>query len=134
MSEYTDPVSLDKWCKLVDLIISLTQKEKVNWKETPRDDEFLTTHSGISILIRQTTSSRADDDLFVMELRDAEGKVIDSFDDEILDNGSSSHPSYFLRMRDLAYAIRRKASGADKVLDDLLVSLGEEEKDKDHPF
>lgn len=128
MTELVDSNTLSKWRKLVHLLVSLTNKGKLSWKETPRDDEFLTSHGSNVVVIRQSSSQTSFEDLFLISLRDKEGKIIDSFNDETLDHGQDE-TNYYVLIRDLMLTIRRSLSGADQALDELLASLSEEDDD-----
>ncbi|AXI48046.1 hypothetical protein C1J03_19795 [Sulfitobacter sp. SK012] len=123
--------TLNKWRSLTKLLESLTKKGKLKWRETSNDDEFLTSHAGIVVVLRQTTSVDTPEDLYVVSLRNKQGKVIDVFDDELLDR-DQTETNYFMLLKELMLGIRRNMSGADEALDELLQALSEE--DQDLPF
>lgn len=131
MREDVDSTTLEKWRNLTRLLVSLTKKGKMTWRETPRDDEFLTAHGNVVVVLRQTTSQNSPDDLYIVTIRDKEGKIVDSFDDEILDAGQTD-TNYYVVLKDIMLGIRRIISGADETLDELLESLSEE--DEEMPF
>jgi hypothetical protein len=69
-------------------------------------------------------TNRTTSDDVVITLRNAEGTVVESFDDTDLQD---SFPDALSVMSDLFIRARRQALGADKAIDDILQALGIDE-------
>lgn len=70
------------------------------------------------------TDDRVD---YVVELMNADGRIIDRFSDVTLEGTDPSpgggHPNHFVRMRELYETARRQAFGVDQALDEILKEL-----------
>lgn len=122
-----------KWRELVDLLVVLTGKGAISWKETADDGKFLASVSRKVVSIEREMSYRgvSPDKIIRVVISDADGKMIEAFDDEDLDGGTEDH-QYYRVLDDLMKEISRKISGADKILDQLLSEL--RDKNEEIPF
>lgn len=102
----------DKWIKLLRYLITQTNEDLLNWKETADPDEFL-------VRVGENTVAFSVNDLnFDVSILNNTGKVVDSFDRSTLLGMHGE--DWFPEARELHSQIKRKVSGADKVLDDVL--------------
>lgn len=122
--------TLNKWRKLADGLLLLTNKGLLKWKESAKDGLFITTLRDNTVQIEETygTSSQGQQiPLVVIKIFDLLENEVDSFSDEEIGD------QYFGQLRDMIRLIQREASGAERVLDDILAEL--EQRDPDHiPF
>lgn len=132
MTRGVDRGTLTKWQALVDLIVSLTKKGKLSWKETASESAVLTAYGGYVFTIEKSrTDSMIAETLYKLTVTDRDGKDLDTFTDEDLD-ADSRPAAYFQKIDDLFLFIRRRISGADQVLDKLIKEMSED--DSDLPF
>ena len=124
--------TIEKWRKLVDLLVDLTAIQKISWKESADEDEFLALISGSYITIRRNGSQDVDrsDRAIHIEISSVHGKKIDEFTDDVLDRNTGGF-SYYHKMNNLVSEIARSLSGADDILDGILAEL---EADCEIPF
>lgn len=127
--------TIEKWRKLLHLIFALTENDHLTWRETAIDDEFITSFNDAVIVIAQKQRGSGEGVRNVIEIRlqGAEGKEIDSFDDEDLSEDFGS-ADYYIVMKEFMKKLQRKISGADKVIDTLIRAMQDKSFDDEIPF
>ena len=104
-----------KWIQLCDKLISLTYDGKIDWTFSSSGDSILTTIGNQAIIIQRRASS------FYIEILDDKAEAVDSFtDDDLISLGYNGYYGQFDEMFDM---LRRRNSGADKVIDEILQEL-----------
>lgn len=133
MAKNVPSSTVEKWRKLTNLVVSLSNKGALVWKETSEDDQYLASLDEYVIqLSKRHVIGDNNERTAVIEilLQDKSGKSIDEFNDE--DISDLDHHNYFYALDQLLLSIERSLTGAEQVLDDLIFRL--EKKDEDIPF
>lgn len=125
MSERISDTTLSKWRSLVKKLENATNHGKIDWDSGVLPEELITTVGEITISLRQTRGE------YIITIRDDFGQVIDSFNDEQLGVTSDGSPAH-AALEVLHHTIRRKITGADKIIDSILERLTE--LDDEIPF
>lgn len=111
-----------KWIELTGKLIDLTESGNLDWNETSKSNLVQTVVSGMVIQIES-------DDLFtkdyIITIRDRDNNVIDTFSDIILSEMSGDE--WYPKLHDMWNTIRRQISGADSLIDELLMKLDEKD-------
>jgi hypothetical protein len=124
-------MSLEKPRKLMEALLRRTRAGEMEWQET-LPDVFQVSFKANSVQVR-LNDQRRQGALVTVALLNGEGEVVDTFTDEDLDNELFGEPGKrnFILMKELYALALRRARGADKVLDEILKDMGEED---DMPF
>jgi hypothetical protein len=110
-----------KYEALLSRLVSKTNHNELDWRESPSADTFQTSFANYSVTISETEGRRGQID-YVVSLINSEGVVVDNISDTDLDSGSGD--TYFFQMlRGLYQAARRRALGVDNALDEILKEL-----------
>lgn len=123
MESSVPQATVAKWSALADRLISLTRKNKLNWRETSNENMFVTAIGNAVVSILHKDIARDGERVPIIEIaiQDASGRTIDSFDDEDIEKLG---PKY-TELKDMLSSINRKLTGADDVLDSILRELQE---------
>lgn len=106
----------DKYYALVDRLISKTNQEAVDWKESGFPNGFQVSFPNYSLILSEQEDDVGSVD-YVVRIIDSNGTVIDRFSDADLGG------EYFSRMSELYQRARRQSLGVDKALDEILSEL-----------
>jgi hypothetical protein len=124
-------MSLEKQWRIVQLLFEKTQAGELDWKPTVEDNAFQVSFRNYTLILREQPSDEAPDTSdYVVSLLNETGDLADTFSDVGLQQefGGSITPSsmrpYQLMARMFQLA-RRKATGADKIIDAILEELGD---------
>ncbi|WP_108816275.1 hypothetical protein [Loktanella sp. Alg231-35] len=124
MNENTNEKVVKRWQLLVDRLLERTKSGDLDWEESTRSGEFITTVKNSVIRFAQQRN-REDLTLYVFRIENDFGEVVDSFNDENLDADQNGAP-YFKKVDPFFHDLRRKVSGADELLDELLKELNDD--------
>ncbi|MCT4577833.1 hypothetical protein [Donghicola sp.] len=125
METKTSEKTKDKWRTLTNRLVSSSRSGDILWKSTAEEACFVTSISGKTIVFARSSQTDNFPYKYVIFINDSAGKLVDSFDDEDLDRDHFvSGASYFKILDDFMDELIRKESGADEVLDELLLTLG----------
>jgi hypothetical protein len=116
-------MAADKYQHLVERLVAKTDRGEVDWKEAAGSDTFQVSFANYSLTL-SVSQNREGSTLYVISILNSEGRTVDSFSDEDLDDGGGR---YYPIMGELYHKARRQALGVDKALDEILGQL-------DHPF
>jgi hypothetical protein len=124
-------MSLEKPRKLMEVLHRRTARGEIEWQEG-FTDVFQVSFKDNSVIISSRVDEREEAVTYTIALVNSEGAVADSFTDEDLDKDEFGHTggSWFTKIAELYAMARRRARGADKLLDDIL----KEVSDDDIPF
>jgi hypothetical protein len=111
--------------RLVQRLYEKTRAGTLEWQETP-DNGFQVSLANNSIKIRTVTKRGSNETLLYVYLINAAGEVADSFHDEELD-ADEPDTRWFRKLREILQLAQRQARGADKVLNDILSELDNDE-------
>ena len=117
-----------KWSRVLTGLRNATDAKKISWDRTAVDSAFITSLGRHVVLLEKQEGDNSTK--YTIKLQDDFGDLIDEFDDEDLDVGSFDNDNY-KKLSNLYLKIRRQISGADSVIDDVLVEL---DKLDDIPF
>jgi hypothetical protein len=122
-------MNLEKPKKLIEVLHRRTARDEIEWQES-FTDVFQVSFKDNSVII--SSHEREGTVTYTTALVNSEGTVADSFTDEDLDKDEFGHTggSWFTKIAELHAMARRRARGADKLLDDIL----KEVTDDDIPF
>jgi hypothetical protein len=123
-------MSLEKPRKLMDILGRRTVAGEIDWQET-FPDMFQVSFRDNSVQISMHVHEANETTTYTVSLLNGEGEVADRFTDEDLDKDQFGAPGqlWYRKLGELYAMARRRARGADKVLDDIL-----KEVDDDIPF
>lgn len=115
----------DKYRTFIELLYTKTSQGSVNWE---KNDSFEGTY-GAKIGSKQVFIERTEDEnenpLIITEIYSVDG-LIDSFNDEAfrgLVPAVGGFQNYFKMMKEIHELARRKATGVDAALDELIENL-----------
>ncbi len=112
-----------RWRKLIERLAYNSSNGKLDWEEGVLPSAIVTSILDVVITLqRKEFGSRVD---YVIQISDISGAVIDAFTDEQVPNVSSGQSS-FVVMDNIYRSAKRKITGADDILDQILASLPEE--------
>jgi predicted P-loop ATPase len=122
-------MAMEKQKRLVDLLLERTNEGKLEWREAVQPDSYQVALRDKLVRIMKERGRNEDEPDYIIELVDDEGKVVDAFTDVQLwtSNAEDNKIPWFARMRDLHDLARRTALGSEKVLNDILNELGDDE-------
>lgn len=112
---------LEKPRKLIDLLIERTQLGRIEWKET-LPDIFQVSFKDNSVQLHMIVDDRDETITYAVSLLNSEGETVDRFNDQDLDlDEYGRSPAGWTTKLGLLFGMaRRRARGADKVLDEIL--------------
>jgi hypothetical protein len=120
--------STDKQRKLVRALIKKTDADELDWKPTVKEGTYQVSFTESSLQIEECFNENIR--LFSVSLFDSNGNLVDKFDDEELDKDIfPKNHAWFTQMKNLYEMVRRRVTGADRVLNRILVEL-----EDDMPF
>jgi hypothetical protein len=123
-------MSLTKQAGMVKKLAQLTKEGLIDWKSSLNQSSFQVSFRDNTIRI--TTRDRGDEVDILIQLLNGNGEIVEIFSDVDLGNISTeSGQTWFNLMQELLENARRKALGADKVLDEIIADL---DKADDIPF
>jgi hypothetical protein len=123
-------MSLPKQAGMVKKLAQLTKEGLIDWKSSLNQSSFQVSFRDNTIRI--TTRDRGDEVDILIQLLNGNGEIVEIFSDVDLGNISTeSGQTWFNLMQELLENARRKALGADKVLDEIIADL---DKADDIPF
>lgn len=120
----SSPAVLEKYAKLIDVLYERTLDGAIDWKYDEVLDDLSVVIGNIIVSIDEKKSSRETIAIFVT-IRNRDGTIVDSFNDEDFPSPpeSDSFHTYFQYMKDLRIVAMRRATGADKVIDELIKNI-----------
>jgi hypothetical protein len=123
-------MSLEKPRKLMEVLVRRTRAGEIDWQES-FPDMFQVSFKDNSVQLRMEVDDHNERVTYSVSLLNSEGEVADRFTDEDLDNDQygTTGQRWFKELGQLYGMARRRARGADKVLDAIL-----KEVDDDIPF
>lgn len=117
-----------KLYRLVQKLNSLTKESKLDWNEDFEDGSFAVNFPNQTLTISHDHSGgRNNAEIYVVTIRNDEGKVIERVSDEDLDGHESEEVPHFVMMKDIYEGARRHASGASAAIDEILEQLGDDD-------
>jgi hypothetical protein len=123
--------TIKKWARLVDMMVELSHSDKMRWDETVEEDEVIAPLGDYIISIAKRIHRGNGNEVYIVSVRGSDGRQIESFNDEDLDGGIEGASNYYQLLEELMDEAKRAISGADKVIDELLMIM---ERDRDIPF
>lgn len=115
----------DKYKALVARLLNGTKANTVSWDVDMFRGDIFTHQGGYKIVIGSGEDGEGAPFISI-EVKDARGRVIDSFTDNDLSKGIwlvDGYANSWLAMSELLHMARREAYGADEALDDILKAL-----------
>lgn len=106
---------------LVDKLYDLTSSKRLEWQEDPHGNDAPWVKLGDNFIVLREGRNASGSALLKVSIEDANEKVLYQFNDEDLDDTSTT--KYFDKLTELFSAARRQASGVDATLDDILKNL-----------
>jgi hypothetical protein len=121
-------MSLEKPKKLMEVLLRRTARGEIEWQEG-LTDVFQVSFKDNSVLIASHANEREETVTYAVSLLNSEGTVADRFTDEDLDKDEVGHAGgfWFVKLAELYAMARRRARGADKVLDDILKEVDDDD-------
>ena len=118
----------EKESTLVERLVKRSRNSELDWKAS-YGDSFQVSFKDNSVRIEKQENPGGEEPIYVIELINADGAVVDSFTDFALDQtlGNMSNGPWYRMMGELFGLARRNALGADKVLNSILDDLDETE-------
>jgi hypothetical protein len=116
----------------VKQLSKLTESGTIDWKPSINVNTFQVSFRDNTLRITSRPNENEQD--FLVQLVNSNGELVETFSDLDLndsDEPTESRKSWFGILRDLYENARRKALGADKVLDEIIADLDEAD---DIPF
>jgi len=113
--------------QLVNKISRRTQVGAIDWEEGVADNQFVANFRNLSLtlsLFQQDGPQSAP--VYRVEIRNAQGKIVDAFDDEDLDR-ENANDEYYNTLQEIYESARRRASGASAAIEELLEELSDED-------
>lgn len=124
-------MAMEKQRRLVSLLFQKSMRGELEWGEAIQKNSFQVSLAKNSISIRSTPSrleESAND--YVFSIHDSEGKVVDTFTDvEVAEKieGREGKARFYSTVSELYEVARRTALGSEKVLNEILTELGDDE-------
>src|SRR5262245_14080820 len=119
---------MEKHKSLVKLLIKNSDRpdfgKPLEWSPGVEENSFQVSFKDNSVRIALGNNARGRA-LYRVELINSEGVVVDAFDDEDLDVAAPQEYEWFKNLRELYDMARRRALGADEVLNQILGELGD---------
>jgi hypothetical protein len=117
----------DDQVMLVNRLSEKTKLGEVEWKQSADENAYQVVLKKNSIKLGRAkpTTNSGNNPLYIIELIDSEGEVVETFTDYDLDmeiHGRQDQ-EYYAVLRDIYEMARRRALGADKVLKEILRDL-----------
>lgn len=115
-------MSADKWEELYRRMKINTKNDRLSWRETTDEGVFITSVDRLLIEIKKVVpESLLENDYYHINIMNREGKTLDEFTSDDLDRGQGR--KFYNDMEDFVKSIKRKLSGAEAVLDELIAKL-----------
>jgi hypothetical protein len=114
-------MNLEKQRKLMEVLVRRTRAGEIEWQES-FPELFQVSFKDNSVQLRMEPDDNRETVVYVVSLLNGEGVVVDRFTDEDLDNDQYGRTgqSWFKELEELNNMARRRARGADEVLDAIL--------------
>jgi hypothetical protein len=114
----------EKQIELLTRLLDRTKEGMLDWKPTASDDAFQVSFKKTGLRISRDTDSNGET-TYTVEMLDKNGNLVDSFTDTQLDleKYSAVNEKFYLATREAFELARRKALGADKVIDEIINEL-----------
>lgn len=110
----------EKWVQLFQLLLERTREGTIFWSETADSDAYLVSIGKNKVLFGNGAQYAGG---YGFSILSKEGKVVDAFD--IADIERLTGFPWHEEAEEMFNAIRRRISGADDVLDDILSELND---------
>lgn len=117
---------IEKHRKLVELLYQKTNEGQLDWNEDESDNSYMVSIGSSFLEINTTMDENDDPVVFIRVFRD--GNIIERFTDNDIKGRRPSvagYDTYYKLMSSLYDMAKRRHSGADVVLDDLIQKLQE---------
>lgn len=117
-------MSLQKQMKLMDLLYERTERGLLEWQET-LPEIFQVSFTDKSVQLRMDVDELHEAVTYIALLVNDEGQTVDRITDEDLDREQSGTTGayWYSRLASLFAMARRRARGADKMLDEILKEI-----------
>lgn len=114
-----------KHALIVDRLAELTEQGRVDWRKAPDDETIQVSFAKNSVQLSKVARKEGESPIYALLFRDATGEVVDRVSDVKIDLElfDKVDDVYYHRLEAMFEAGRRKAFGADKVLNEILQAL-----------
>lgn len=114
----------EKGRALVIRVCEKTANGEVPWERTPNAGVFQSSVG--KYVFRLWSQGQAGSETYHLSLRDSNGDLLETFDDEQFDKPGDAQKdsSFYKKMGDMFRIAKRQAMGVDKAIDELLDELG----------
>ncbi|MCE7030112.1 hypothetical protein [Jiella avicenniae] len=116
-------MSLDRYRRLAALLKNKTEDGSLSWSLAGDQSVLQSNISGYTLQLSESDGDRGS--IYTVDIFNKDGDIIDSFNDEDIDKDDLYAQNFYGMMRETFHAAKRKASGADRALDEILKSLDE---------
>lgn len=119
-------VARQKYKMLMDRLYDKTDAKELPWQSDIIDDDIVSTSIGDRTIEVGDARNGSNEPIIRVVIRDANGRIVEQFDDENLLGLSTGRPqfqTYWPLMKDLLSMAQRQATGADKALDEIIDAL-----------
>lgn len=127
-----------KFAKLVRGLSKKTHAGTLNWTESPDENEFVCSVGSSSIALEHIPRNQTGtaDELFVVSVYNEDGVLMDKFNDEEIvgEYGNVYEDTSYEAMKDIYNTARRRALGAEQLLDSILDEFKDELAEDEIPF
>jgi hypothetical protein len=120
-------MSLEKNRKLMEVLHRRTARGEIEWQEG-FGDVYQVSFKDNSVIISSHVGPQGEGPTYNIALVNSEGVIADQFTDEDLDKEEFGHTgsSWFTKIAELYSMARRRARGADKLLDEILKEVSDD--------
>jgi hypothetical protein len=123
---------MEKQKRLIDLLLNRSKKNELEWREAVQKNAFQVSFRDNTVLIKRKASQTGDPDEsdYEYQLINDEGKTVDSFTDVELmstEDERAEKLSWYRKSEELYDMARRTALGSEKVLNQILSDLSDDE-------
>lgn len=128
--------SKDDLRSLVEGLYNSTLSGKIIWTKVSNAESFITSLKSSSVEIKDDINNRGEP-VIVINIYDKNGTQIESFNDDYFISVKPynlSYDTYYDAMKSLHEMSRRSATGADKLIQNILSEIGAPSVDDDIPF
>lgn len=130
--------STDQLRSLVEGLYLATVRGSMRWIAVQNSNSFLTSLNHGRLELAEDENEKGEP-LFIVNIYNSDGALVDSFNDEIMRGlrpSTLSESNYFDAMRNMFSLAKRSATGADKIIKGIIDEIGAPtiDSDDDVPF